>query len=93
MLRAAWDRWRVGQAETWCEICGVSFWNLSFTPELVRRVKWTSGDPAVIEALKELHTRSFPDTPCTRASLLLDAKAIENQLGRGQIEEPCSLPN
>ena len=86
MLGVAWERWRVGQAEKWCDICGVSFWALDFTPDLLRRVKWTSGEPAVIDALKEFHRHGYPGELCTKVNLMLDAKAIEGELGRRRIQ-------
>jgi len=81
MIVAAWDKWRVGQAERWCEICGLSFWKLRAPPEMIRSVNWTSGDPSITAALKGLYALKFPGEIVTRARLVALGTEINERYG------------
>ena len=34
-IRSGWAEWKMGQAESWCEACGVNLWDLRFNPKSV----------------------------------------------------------
>lgn len=79
LVKVPWEKWRVDTAVRWCEACGLSFWNLKFTPEIIRRVRWGETDEHVVSALRAIHEIRNPTAPpLTRRQLIeIGRKAME----------------
>lgn len=86
LVAAPWSRWRVDIADRWCEVCGLSFWDLRFTPEIMRRVNWGSATDHVIRALRAIHELRNPNIPPPSRKELI-------QIGQKAMEEfGCGNP-
>lgn len=86
LLARPWSAWRVGQAEAFASCCGLNFWDLRFTPELVRRVRWFSDQDRVVLALVDLLRLS--GMPASRKNALEYGKRIDRIFGVDHEEEP-----
>lgn len=72
LIRAPWDRWRVGTAVKWCGACGFDFWNLRIGGPEVKTVDWRRRTPKLDRAIRDIlkmagtphdpaHIRKFAD--------------------------------
>ncbi len=79
LVQLPWKKWRVETAERWCEVCGLSFWDLQFTPAIMRRVNWGNPTEHIVRALRAIHDIRNPGKPAPPRKVLVEIgqKAME----------------
>lgn len=55
LITGPWEAWKIRNAQKWCKACGVSMWDIKLSPEMVKRVDWSSERDSVTRALSAFY--------------------------------------